>query len=104
MTGSPGSPACSTKRSMKKSSKLWAERVELREEVELILLEDLKPKSVIDPFMGSGTTAEVCLKLGIPYCGYEKEIIYKQDIDKRIKRGIQFKGQTKLDLFTQKNV
>lgn len=67
-------------------------------------LEDLKPKSVIDPFMGSGTTAEICLKLSIPYCGYEKEIQYKMDIDNRIKRGIYFKGQTKLDSFTQKNV
>ena len=35
------------------------------------ILESVKPKNVIDPFIGSGTTAEVCTKLGIPWVGYE---------------------------------
>ncbi|KKM72881.1 hypothetical protein LCGC14_1416000 [marine sediment metagenome] len=48
------------------------------------LIKRLKPKSVIDPFIGSGTTAEVCLNLGIPYIGYEISPIYKQDMDLRI--------------------
>ncbi len=65
------------------------------------LVSKLKPKSVIDPFMGSGTTAEACIRLGIPYCGYEKEIAYKEDIDKRIERGIRSKqaGQKTLNKF-----
>ena len=41
--------------------------------------------SVIDPFIGSGTTAEVCTKLGIPWLGYEIKEIYSQDINKRLK-------------------
>lgn len=52
------------------------------------MIEELKPQSFIDPFMGSGTTAEVCIKLGIPYIGYEINPIYKHDIDLRIKKGI----------------
>ena len=48
----------------------------------------MKPVSVIDPFIGSGTTAEVCIKLGIPYIGYEINPIYKHDIDIRINSGI----------------
>ena len=40
---------------------------------------------MIDPFIGSGTTAEECIKLGIPYLGYEINKVYKQDIDLRLK-------------------
>jgi len=49
------------------------------------ILSKLKPKSVIDPFIGSGTTAEVCTKLGIPWLGYEINEVYSQDINKRLK-------------------
>lgn len=42
-------------------------------------------ESIIDPFLGSGTTAEVCTKLGIPWLGYELNEVYSQDIDKRLK-------------------
>lgn len=49
------------------------------------LISQIKPKSVIDPFMGSGTTAEICTKLGIPWLGYEINEIYSQDINKRLK-------------------
>ena len=52
------------------------------------ILSKLKPKSVIDPFIGSGTTAEVCIKLGIPWVGYEINLIYKQDMDLRISKGM----------------
>ncbi|KKL75455.1 hypothetical protein LCGC14_2054720 [marine sediment metagenome] len=52
------------------------------------ILEKLRPKSVIDPFIGSGTTAEVCIRLGIPYIGYEINPIYKQDMDLRKNRGM----------------
>jgi len=44
----------------------------------------LNPKSVIDPFIGSGTTAEVCTKLGIKWLGYEINEVYKHDIDRRL--------------------
>ena len=52
------------------------------------IIHELNPKSVIDPFMGSGTTAEVCIKLGIPYIGYEINSIYKHDMDLRISKGM----------------
>lgn len=48
----------------------------------LLLIEILKrqePKSVIDPFMGSGTTAFCCRQLDIKYIGYEINEQYKED-------------------------
>ena len=57
-----------------KPFKLWYE-----------IIKKLKPKSVIDPFIGSGTTAEVCTKLGIRYIGYEINEFYSQDIEKRLR-------------------
>ena len=49
------------------------------------LISQLKPTSVIDCFMGSGTTAEVCTKLGIKWLGYEINEVYSQDITTRLK-------------------
>ena len=49
------------------------------------LLIKLKPLNILDPFLGSGTTAEVCTKLGIPWLGYEINEVYSQDINKRLK-------------------
>ncbi len=49
------------------------------------IIGNIKPKSVLDPFMGSGTTAEICTKLGIPWLGYEINEVYSQDINKRLK-------------------
>ncbi|TFF90329.1 MAG: hypothetical protein EU548_03575 [Promethearchaeota archaeon] len=49
------------------------------------ILKKLNPLSVIDPFLGSGTTAEVCTKLGIKWLGYEINEVYSQDINKRLK-------------------
>jgi hypothetical protein len=62
-------------------------------------------KSVIDPFLGSGTTAEVCEELGIPWLGYEIMEEYAPDIEKRIAHGIgkhkTYKTQLKLHQFIQ---
>jgi len=58
----------------------------------------LDPKSVIDPFMGSGTTAEVCTKLGIPWLGYEINEVYSQDINKRLKNCKKEPKQVKLQI------
>ncbi len=49
------------------------------------LISQLNPSSVIDPFMGSGTTAEVCTKLDIPWIGYEINEVYSHDINLRLK-------------------
>ena len=54
------------------------------------LIEGVKAESVIDPFIGSGTTAEVCKKLNIPWIGYEINEIYKKDIEKRL-NGVNLK-------------
>lgn len=59
-----------------KSLKLW-----------MWLINGFKPKSVLDPFLGSGTTAEACELLGIPWLGFEIETKYRVDIEKRIARG-----------------
>jgi len=56
----------------------------LNEAFLLDLLTQLEPKNVLDIFMGSGTTAEVCTKLGIPWVGYEINEVYSQDIIKRL--------------------
>jgi len=50
-----------------------------------LFINELNPQSVIDPFLGSGTTAEVCTKLGIPWIGYEIMEEYSVDINKRLK-------------------
>jgi DNA modification methylase len=64
------------------------------------ILKQLKPKSVIDPFMGSGTTAEACKSLSIDYFGYEINPEYQIDYNLRMRKvvktqklkQIQFKG------------
>jgi len=62
-------------------------------------MDRLKPSSVLDPFLGSGTTAEVCEELGIPWLGYEIMGDYEEDIRKRIKSGIAKHKQTSLFAF-----
>lgn len=53
------------------------------------ILSKLKPSSVIDPFLGSGTTLAACMMLGIPCLGIEKNPAYEPDILKRIEQGKQ---------------
>lgn len=53
------------------------------------ILNEIKPKSVIDIFMGSGTTAMACEHLSIPYLGYEQMKEFYRDINKSIKQGIK---------------
>ncbi|MHA1382375.1 MAG: DNA methyltransferase [Candidatus Helarchaeota archaeon] len=53
------------------------------------IIKELKPQSVIDPFMGSGTAAQVCEQLGIKWLGFEIKKEYIPDIEKRIKIGIR---------------
>ena len=69
-------------------------------ELFFVIILQMKPTSVIDPFLGSGTTAEVCESLGIPWVGFEIMEEYRLDIEKRIARGISkkkyAKKQTKL--------
>jgi len=53
------------------------------------MISQLKPDSIIDPFLGSGTTAEACEKLGIKWLGIELMEEYIPDIEKRINNGIK---------------
>jgi len=49
------------------------------------IIEGINPNSVLDLFIGSGTTAEISKILGIKYClGYEINTEYKEDILFRI--------------------
>ena len=41
---------------------------------------------ILDPFLGSGTTAAVAKKLGRNYCGIEKETIYFKAAEERLKK------------------
>ena len=63
------------------------------------IIKDVQPQSVLDPFLGSGTTAEVCESLGIPWLGYEIMEEYAPDIEKRIERGKKKYQQESLDRF-----
>lgn len=49
------------------------------------ILKEIKPISVIDPFLGSGTCAKASIQLGIPWLGYEINEVYKSDIEDRLK-------------------
>jgi len=51
------------------------------------LICQMHPQSVCDPMLGSGTTAEVCEKWGIPWVGIELESKYAVDIRYRVKKG-----------------
>lgn len=62
------------------------------------LIKKIKPNTILDPFIGSGTTAEVCTKLGIPYIGYEINKVYKQDVDKRLRNVKKEPQQIKLKI------
>lgn len=53
------------------------------------IIKELNPNSIIDPFLGSGTTAQCCEEMGIPWLGYEIMEEYAPDIEKRIQLGIK---------------
>ena len=63
------------------------------------IIQSLNPSSVLDPFMGSGTTAEAAIQLGIPCYGFELMEEYAVDINKRIDRSKYYKKERKLDEF-----
>ncbi|MBN1631922.1 MAG: hypothetical protein JW990_19360 [Thermoleophilia bacterium] len=46
------------------------------------------PATVLDPFLGSGTTAEVARKLGRNCVGFELNEDYRPLIDKRLAQGV----------------
>lgn len=52
------------------------------------ILRELNVKSVLDPFLGSGTTAMAAESLGIKWLGFELDEKYSIDIEQRIKDGI----------------
>lgn len=51
------------------------------------ILDCLKPASVIDPFLGSGTTGYACEQRGIPWVGIERDERYKDDIERSVREG-----------------
>lgn len=53
----------------------------------LDIINRARPYSVLDPFLGSGTTSQVCEAKGIPWIGFEVVNEYHVDIDKRIELG-----------------
>jgi modification methylase len=51
----------------------------------VLLASSNKDDMILDPFLGSGTTAAVAKKLGRNYCGIEKEKIYFKAVEQRLK-------------------
>lgn len=49
-------------------------------EIPLQLLNDIRPKNVIDPFLGSGSYAQACELLKINWLGYEIKEEYRDDL------------------------
>ena len=72
-------------RSMKKEERL-PHPTQKKIETQLILVNMLSNKGdlVLDPFMGSGTTAEACISLDRNYIGFEKNKIYYDMSQKRL--------------------
>lgn len=52
------------------------------------LLTKLQPGSVLDPFMGSGSTLEAAARLGIPAIGVESEERYCEAAAQRLDQGV----------------
>ena len=63
------------------------------------LISPLKPLSILDPFMGSGTTLEVAIQIGVPCYGFELVEEYTVDIEKRIEKCKYLKRPTTLNSF-----
>lgn len=64
----------------------------------LIKLYSFYGDTVLDPFMGSGTTAEAALELGRNAIGYELNEEYEPLIREKCERGLMTFSQIKLDL------
>jgi site-specific DNA-methyltransferase (adenine-specific) len=65
----------------KKYNHLTPKPIKLLKEI----IECFKPESIIDPFLGSGSIAEISTKLGILFLGYEINEDCSVDIQKRLK-------------------
>jgi DNA modification methylase len=63
----------------------------------LIKLYSFWGDTVLDPFMGSGTTAQAAIELGRNCIGYETNIAYKPLIDRKVE--IARSQQSQLDIF-----
>jgi len=50
----------------------------------IIKMYSFKGDTVLDPFLGSGTTVKVAQELGRQAIGYEREVKYKETIEKKI--------------------
>lgn len=53
---------------------------------------------ILDPFIGSGTTAIAALKLGYDYIGYELSTSVSKEAEERIKQYLVFLSRTQLQL------
>jgi DNA modification methylase len=53
------------------------------------LIKSSKKTTCLDLFLGSGTTAQCCEEMGIPWLGYEIMEAYAPDIEKRIALGMK---------------
>ena len=76
-----------------KSLKLWK-----------YIIQSLNPSTVLDPFMGSGTTLEACIQLSTPKhpikcIGFELMEEYRVDMEKRIARSKYYKRPQTLELW-----
>jgi site-specific DNA-methyltransferase (adenine-specific) len=54
-----------------------------------------KTKLVLDPFMGLGSTAVACLRLGVDYVGFEIDENYADIANRRIRQELDFYSKSK---------
>lgn len=83
----------------KESKKEWIHPCPLDYNMTLEVLKQIKAENVIDPFMGSGTTAQAALAMGIPFIGYELDDTYRRDWDVRRRTVQKIKETVSIDTF-----
>lgn len=59
------------------------------------ILAQMKPKSFLDPFVGSGTTVYIAQKIGIPWIAFEKKEDYRHDHDYLLGKATSLKRKTR---------
>lgn len=87
-TGKNMGVPCSHSMTSKADESIHPCRKPTKEWTRLILAHTLPGQTVLDPFMGSGTTGEVCVKNGRNFIGIELEKLYFEEAKSRIENAV----------------
>ena len=81
---------------LKRNDYTYTHPCPLSEEFVYNVIKQQKPRSVLDIFMGSGTTARACIRLGIKFFGYEINSEYYNDLNYSLtERQVELKQKRK---------